>query len=253
MNKTKTPLADELTISLNRVPRVFPTSLVVVGVMLIFAYSSDLLAQFPPRLYDIGWQLNFTESALNSATVPVIGTTFMLLGFWLGDSLRGKKNKGFQLFCYSLIVLLGLALFLLIPLYANNSTRLYKLEVSKIEEQREQIKPQEGSELAVRFESALDTSKQQYYTRVFRMSANGLFHGIALFFLSLAGIRYAREQADSGFECPMCKSGRITPANKSPLEASMSSVLRIHPFSCQDCQYRFNRFSLTGKPYRFFF
>ncbi len=252
MNTTSDKDLETKNLDLALLPRAFPASILVAGLMLICAYTADLLSQFPPRLYDLQWQIAFAEGAMNSATVPVIGSIFLLLGFWLGDAIRGQKNKGIQRFVYALVLLFGIALFLLVPLYISNVTKIFDAQIAKVEQQRDQIKPEPGSELAVRFNSAIDVAQGQYWRRLLRMSANGVFHGAALFVIALAGIRYARDKADAGFECPSCRSGRIAPAVKTPIEASLS-ILRIHPFTCQECSFRFRRFSLTGRPYRFFF
>jgi len=234
-------------------PRPLPTALIVVGLGLLLAFLADMVALLPPQPQDVVWQVNVLERLFNEASIPMLALLAMLSGLWLSDALNGTKSRVFNAVLGGLALVFGLALLLAIPLYSNNVNRIYTFRKAEILNEKQLRKPEKGSELADQYDRALEELKANTFRNVFRFNANAGVVGVALVLLGVLGIRQTRKRPDVGFTCPTCKSGNVRLSQMNPTEKSLALVTRIHTFRCQDCGWRFRRWSLTGKPFTFLF
>jgi hypothetical protein len=233
--------------------RPLPTSLMILGLALLFGFFCDQAITFPPRFYDVAWRIAFLEKIFNEASIPLIGITISLGGIWLGDFLAGAKNKVLNLGFGCLGIALGLMFVLTVPLYSMDVRIVQHFKLAEIEKQRKEAQPEPGSEDAVKFDTAVEDLNQALFKNVFRMNADALLAGTALILLGSFGVRQIRDKAGVGFCCPNCMSEEICLSPMDPSESSLAFTTRLHMFLCHECGWRFRRFSLTGKPFTFFF
>lgn len=233
--------------------RPLPAALGIVGLALVLVFLFDLGALLPPRFQDTLWQIGFLERLFNEASIPLLGILAMLAGAWLGDAIDGEKSRLKTGAIGALALVMGVSILLAIPLYSNNVNRVYKLKHAELLDARKAQAPDPGSDLAIRFDKAEAELSSSLFANAFRFNANAGTMGIALLLLSVFGIRQTRKRADVGFTCPTCKSANVRLSQMNPTEKSLALVTRLHTFRCQDCGWRFRKFSLTGKPFTFFF
>lgn len=233
--------------------RPLPTSLIILGAVLTCGFFCDQSITFPPHFYDVVWRIAFLEKIFNEASIPLLGVTIMLGGIWLGDFLAGATNKTLNLTVGCLGMALGLMFVLSVPLYSMDVRVVRRFKLAEIENQRKEVRPEPGSEDAAKFDAAVDNLNQSTFKSMFRMDADALLSGTALILMGSFGIRQLREKAGVGFCCPNCMSEDICVSPMDPSEKSLAFATRLHMFLCHECGWRFRRFSLTGKPFTFFF
>jgi hypothetical protein len=230
-----------------------PTSLLILGLALLLGFLCDQSVAYPPRLYDVAWRISFFEKVSNEASIPLLGITISLGGIWLGDFLTGVKNKALNLAFGCLGIALGIMLILGVPLYSMDARVVQHFKLADIEQQRQRAHPEPGSENAAKFVAAVEDMNQTMFKNVFRMNADAILAGTSLILLGSFGVRQVREKAGVGFCCPNCMSEDICLSPMDPAESSLAFTTRLHMFLCHECGWRFRRFSLTGKPFTFFF
>ncbi len=234
-------------------PRALPTSLLVGGVALFLAFLFDLVPLWPPQFQSITWQIALLERIFNQVSIAMLGVLAILCSIWIGDTITGIKSRLTSGVVGVLSVVMGVCLLLAIPLYSQNINRLFQLKKIEIANQRQLDAPAPGSELAEKYDGALKDLRENLAKSAFRFNANAGVMGFALFVLGAMGVRYTRKRPDVGFSCPTCQSTQVRLSQMDATEKSLALVTRLHTFRCQDCGWRFRRFSLTGKPFPFFF
>ncbi|AGY57656.1 hypothetical protein [Gloeobacter kilaueensis] len=236
------------------IPRPLPTALGFAGVGLLLAFLADLLPFVPPQTHNLLWQIAFLEHVFNTASVAMLGILLLLAGIWLGDILNDEKSRLKSSLSGSLALLVGLALVFSVPLYIQNVNRLYQIKKSEILSQRKSNAPLVGGSLADRFDTVLVELDNSIFKNTARYSANALAIGFVTASLGIFAIRYTRNRPEVGYTCPACDSSEVRRSGQlSPTEQSLALFTRIHTFRCNACGWRFRRFSLTGKPFPFFF
>jgi hypothetical protein len=233
--------------------RPLPASLIILGSALLFGFFFDQVVSLPPRFYDVTWRITFLEKVFNEASILLLGIAISLGGVWLGDFLAGAKNKALNLTFGCLGIALGLALILSVPLYTMDARIIQKFKLTNIENQRKEAQPEPGSEDAAKFDKAVEDLNQTMFKTVFRMNADAILAGTSLMLVGIFGVRQLRDKAGVGFCCPNCMSDEICLSPMDPSEKSLAFATRLHMFLCHECGWRFRRFSLTGKPFTFFF
>lgn len=233
--------------------RPLPASLMIMGLALLLGFICDQVVAFPPRFYDVTWRIAFLEKVFNEASIPLIGITIILGGIWLGDFLAGAKNKALNLAFGCIGIALGFMFVLGVPLYSMDVRIVQQFKLAQIEQQRKEVKPAPGSEDAAQFDAAVEELNQTMFKNVFRMNADAILAGTALILLGSFGVKQTRDKVGVGFCCPNCMSEEICLSPMDPSEASLAFTTRLHMFLCHECGWRFRRFSLTGKPFTFFF
>jgi hypothetical protein len=233
--------------------RPLPTSMLVLGLTLLLGFFCDQVISLPPRFYDVAWRIACLEKVFNEASILLLGITISLGGIWLGDFLAGAKNKALNLTFGCLGIAFGLMLLFAVPLYSMDMRILQKFKLTEIENQRKEAQPEPGSEDAAKYDAAIADLNVAIFKNVFRMNANAILVGTSLILLGSFGVRQVRDKAGVGFCCPNCMSEDICLSPMDPSESSLAFATRLHMFLCHECGWRFRRFSLTGKPFTFFF
>ena len=116
-------------------------SLKVVGIILIVSSLLDYITlAIPFQPLNSQWQIAFTGQIVDRGIVPMVGLAFMLVAYWIENSVRGTvKNSGFgiRLPVFILSLLLGFIFLILVPLHLNN-LRLVSADAFAQLEQRSQ-------------------------------------------------------------------------------------------------------------------
>ena len=83
------------------------------------------------------WQIAFTGQIVDRGIVPLVGMTFMLVGYWIDDTVsKAVKSSGFsiRLPVFILSLFLGFMFLILVPLHLNNLRLVSSNAMSQIEE-----------------------------------------------------------------------------------------------------------------------
>ncbi|MBC7881738.1 MAG: hypothetical protein H7Y37_10445 [Anaerolineae bacterium] len=244
------PLEENVTFVL---PRPLPTALFCVGLALFLGFLSDCSSLLPLNVANIIWQINSLERVFNEASIPMLSFILMLSGVWLNNAVNGTKNKILGWICGLISLVIGVSLLLAVPLYLKNINFAYRIKSEEILNQRKIDKPAPRSELAEKYDASLKELSDTVYRNVLRFGTNGVVMGGALVLLGIFGIRQTRDRADVGFTCVTCGSSKVRLSQMNANEQSLATFTRIHTFRCEDCSRRFRKFSITGKPFPFFF
>ncbi|AGY60656.1 hypothetical protein [Gloeobacter kilaueensis] len=229
-------------------PRPVPVALIVVGIALVVGFVADLAELWPPEFANWLWQTDLLERFFNLAITPLLGGLFLLVGLWLADALEGTRSRLRLGTMGGLAVGFGLGLILAFPLYLHTVHRIVELRTAELNRMRVEQRLD-----ADQLEAALKRLKQTTFGKQLRYGANAAAMGSAAILLGMFAIRSARRKADVAFNCPRCESTDVRLAKMNRDERSLALFTRLHTFSCRRCGRRFVRFSLTGKPYTFFF
>jgi DNA-directed RNA polymerase subunit M/transcription elongation factor TFIIS len=244
------PIEESIVFAL---PRPLPAALFCVGLALFLGFLADCAALLPLQMANMVWQINSLERLFNEASISMLSFTFMLSGVWLGNAASGTKNKFLGWTCGGLSLAIGAFLLFAVPLYLKNINFVYHLKSDEILNQRKIDKPTPGSDLAERYDESLKELSSTVYKNVFRFGTNGVVMGGALVLLGIFGIRQTRDRPEVGFTCATCGSSKVRLSQMNATEQSLATFTRLHTFRCEDCGWRFRKFSITGKPFSLFF
>ena len=114
-------------------------ALKTVGAILIVSSLIDYITlAIPFQPLDSQWQIAFTSQIVDRGIVPMVGIAFMLVGYWVENSVnRATANSGFnfKVPVFILSLFMGFIFLILVPLYLNN-LRLVSVDVlSQIEQE----------------------------------------------------------------------------------------------------------------------
>jgi hypothetical protein len=234
-------------------PRPLPTVLFCAGLALFLGFLADCSSLLPLQAFSIVWQINSLERLFNEASISMLSFTLMLSSVWLGNAVSGTKNKFLGWTCGLLSLVLGTFMVLAVPLYAKNINFAYHLKAEEMANERKIDAPAPGSDLAEKYDASLKELSSTVFKNVFRFGSNGVVMGGALILLGIFGIRQTRDRPEAGFICATCSSNKVRLSQMNATEQSLATFTRIHTFRCEDCGLRFRKFSITGKPFSFFF
>lgn len=95
-----------------------------VGTILIVSSLIDYITlAIPFQPLDSQWQIAFTGQIVDRGIVPMVGMAFMLVGYWIENSVsKTAKSSGFSMKIpvFILSLLLGFIFLILVPLHLNN-------------------------------------------------------------------------------------------------------------------------------------
>jgi hypothetical protein len=234
-------------------PRPLPTALFCTGLALFLGFLADCSSLLPLQVVSMVWQINSLERVFNEASILLLSCTFMVSSVWLSNSVNGTKNKFLGWACGLLSLGLGLSIALAVPLYVKNISFAFRLKSEEIANERKIDNPAPGSDLAEKYDASVKELSTTVYRNSFRFGANGVVMSGALLLLGIFGIRQTRDRPEVGFTCATCSSSKVRLSQMSATEQSLATFTRIHTFRCEDCGWRFRKFSITGKPFPFFF
>ncbi|GBF81298.1 hormogonium polysaccharide biosynthesis protein HpsJ [Aphanothece sacrum] len=132
-------------------------SLKLIGVIFILSSLLDYLTlAFPLNWQSPEWQIGLVTNIVDRGIVPLVGTGFVLLGYWIDARSDNppQKPSGFDLRLpvYALSTLLGLLFLLMVPLHLNNLNQAKTTALQQIEQGAGQ-----GAEQIKGFLSQVDT------------------------------------------------------------------------------------------------
>jgi hypothetical protein len=248
--KPSVPLEESLPFVL---PRPLPTALFCVGLALFLGFLADCSSLLPLQVTNTVWQINSLERLFNEASISMLSFTLMLSSVWLDDAVSGTKNKFLGWICGGLSLVLGAFLLFAVPLYVKNINFAYRFKSEEILKERKLDNPAPRSDLAEKYDESLKELSSTVFKNVLRFGTNGAVMGGALMLLGIFGIRQTRDRPNVGFTCATCSSSKVRLSQMNATEQSLATFTRIHTFRCEDCGLRFRKFSITGKPFPFFF
>lgn len=116
-------------------------ALKVVAVILILSSLLDyIILLIPFKPLDQQWQIAFTNQIVDRGIIPMVGITFLLVGYWIGSATDapGRAKSAFldlRFWAFSLASVLGLVFLLLVPLHISNLGRAVSDRISEIDQQ----------------------------------------------------------------------------------------------------------------------
>ena len=109
-----------------------------VGTILVVSSLLDYITlAIPFQPLDSQWQIAFTGQIVDRGIVPLVGMTFMLVGYWIDDTVsKAVKSSGFsiRLPVFILSLFLGFVFLILVPLHLNNLRLVSSNAMSQIEQ-----------------------------------------------------------------------------------------------------------------------
>lgn len=117
-------------------PAFTALSLKVVGVILIVSSLIDYITLLIPfNVQEKAWQLTFATQIVDRGVIPLVGISFLLVGYWIGSSYsdsQGDENLFLDLkfWAFVLASILGL-LFLVLPIVHMNNINQQSQEYLK--------------------------------------------------------------------------------------------------------------------------
>lgn len=126
-------------------------ALKVVAVILILSSLVDyitLLIPFDPTVTE--WQVGFTNAIVDRGIIPMVGIVFLLIGYWIGNSVEpadgGSMFTDLRFWAFLLASILGLLFLLLVPLHISNLSQISANRIEEIDQQASNLETQIGQQ-----------------------------------------------------------------------------------------------------------
>jgi hypothetical protein len=170
------------------------------GLIFILSFLLDaLIIPLPYQFNNPQWQVGFVTTFVDRGIVPIVGTAFVLLGYWIESNTRDmvpKKSKfDIRLPIFLLATVLGLLFLLMIPVHINNINQIKNNTLTQIEQGVGQ-----GEEQIKAFLAQLNTLSQnpqllnQQIAQRTQVIESGQFQGQQLNPEQLQTLRQQRDQ-----------------------------------------------------------
>ena len=126
-------------------------SLKLIGVIFLLSFLLDLITLAispnwlsPQELVAAQFKVGFITNIVERGVVPLVGTAFILVGYWIDSSSGSPKSSDLNLKLPTFILasLLGLIFLLFIPLYLMSISTVHTNNVERIEREANQGKSQ---------------------------------------------------------------------------------------------------------------